>query len=215
MSYRLQRLGGNTNLTTKLRCHNCGRLATLDRVGDVQDKTFQDPEHGNMVFGMRCCPNDECKALTFFVAQAAGQIEATYPPERLDFQTDRIPPNVLTAFSEAITCHAHSCYVAAGIMVRKTLEVLCADQGAEGKNLHERLGKLKEKVLLSPPLLDGFFELKLLGNDAAHIESKTYEQVGRAEVEAAINVTKEILKGIYQYQGLLEQLQALRKDAAP
>jgi len=51
----------------------------------------------------------------------------------------------------------------------------------------------------------------LLGNDAAHIEAKTYQSIGEPEVRIAINLTKELLKAAYQYEGLLNELTALQK----
>ena len=56
--------------------------------------------------------------------------------------------------------------------------------------------------------------LRLLGNAAAHVESKTYEEIGAAELQAAIEFTKEILKGVYQYKGLLTKLQELKKKTS-
>jgi hypothetical protein len=39
-------------------------------------------------------------------------------------------------------------------------------------------------------LLAGLDDLRLLGNDAAHIESKEYEKVGQEEVEVGIERRK-------------------------
>lgn len=54
-------------------------------------------------------------------------------------------------------------------------------------------------------------ELRLLGNDAAHIESNEFEKIGKPEIEISIEFTKEILKGVYQYEGLLSRLRGLKK----
>jgi hypothetical protein len=51
----------------------------------------------------------------------------------------------------------------------------------------------------------------LLGNDAAHIEAKTYDDVGADEVLAGIELAKEIIKATNQYKGLLGRLQKLKK----
>ena len=55
-------------------------------------------------------------------------------------------------------------------------------------------------------------ELRLLGNDAAHIEANTFEQIGKEELEISIDFTKEILKAVYQYESLLERLRSLKKQ---
>jgi len=97
-------------------------------------------------------------------------------------------------------------------MVRKTLEELCHVQGAAGPNLKERIKALGTKVLLPPELLDGLDDLRLLGNDAAHIESQEFNNVGKEEVEIGIEFAKEVLKAVYQYSGLLARLRSLKRS---
>ena len=67
---------------------------------------------------------------------------------------------------------------------------------------------------LSIALLDGAKELKVLGNDAAHVIAKEYASIGREEAALSIEVAKEILKALYQHKGLVERLQKLR-NAGP
>jgi hypothetical protein len=136
---------------------------------------------------------------------------ASYPAERIDFDTANVPSNVTAAMEEAITCHASGCLIAAAIMVRKTLEELCADRKASGKNLRDRVRELGTKVVLPQELLDGLDDLRLLGNDAAHIESQEFNMVGQEEVEIGIEFTKEVLKATYQYSALLNRLRSLKK----
>jgi hypothetical protein len=50
--------------------------------------------------------------------------------------------------------------------------------------------------------------LKALGNDAAHIEAKDYDNIGRDEAEDGISLAKEILKSLYQLRGLVDRLRA-------
>jgi len=96
-------------------------------------------------------------------------------------------------------------------MVRKTLEELCRERGAQGKDLKERIRDLGTKIVIPKELLDGLDDLRLLGNDAAHIESRQYDQVGKEEVEIGIEFTKEVLKATYQYSALLNRLRGLKK----
>ncbi len=96
-------------------------------------------------------------------------------------------------------------------MVRKTLEEVCRDRGATGDNLKKRIRSLGDKVLVPNELLEGADELRLLGNDAAHVESQEFNQVGKDEVEVGIEFAKELLKAVYQYSTLLQKLRALKK----
>src|SRR5947209_13691268 len=120
-----------------------------------------------------------------------------YPAERIDFDPGNVPDAVLAALEEAVACHANRCYVAASMMVRKSLEVVCEDRAATGDNLFQRIEALARNVVLPQGYIDGLHNLRLLGNDAAHVESRDYNQVGADEVEAGIEVIKDLLRAIY------------------
>jgi hypothetical protein len=53
-------------------------------------------------------------------------------------------------------------------------------------------------------------ELRILGNDAAHVEAKVYGDVGEPQVSIALELTKEILKATYQLDTLVKKIQALK-----
>ncbi len=196
-----------------LRCPSCRQRGIFKPL--AQDISINTPT-GQYVLGQRECPDGECRTHVFFVVeQSTNQLVVSYPPERLDFDATNLPSAVLTALEEAIACHAAGCYVAAGIMVRKTLEELCEERSAQGKNLKERIADLGGKVVLPKELLDGLDDLRLLGNDAAHVDSKVFQKIGKDEVELSVEFTKEVLKAVYQYEDLLARLRALRKSSQP
>ena len=97
-------------------------------------------------------------------------------------------------------------------MVRRTLEEVCAERNAQGKDLKARIGDLRSKIVVPTELLDALDELRILGNDAAHVEAKEFENISDAGITVAIQFTKEILKSLYQYQSLLGRLRALKKQ---
>jgi len=197
--------GGNTSIPPlAARCPHCGKEAVMSQLG-------QDVGVGNnYVCGQRICPDPACKGHLFVVSQA-GSLVAAYPPVRIDFNADNIPENVRKTFEEVLDCHATGCLVACAIMVRRTLEEVCADRGATGSNLKARLTDLQSKIVLPQELIEAMDELRLLGNDAAHIEAQTFNQISTQELDVAIEFTKEILKGLYQYSSLLSKLRNLKK----
>lgn len=188
------------------RCPHCRKEAVLEPIGEhdygIQGTPF--------VCGQRRCPNPECRGHVFAVFQGATVV-ALYPPSRIDFDPEGIPTQVVRTFEEAITCRSAECFVAAAIMVRRTLEEVCADRGAAGATLKERLKELRSKNVPPQDLLGAMDELRLLGNDAAHLEAREYANVSQTEVEVAIEFTKEFLKGLYQYPSLLGRLRALKR----
>ena len=206
--------GEQQSATLSIRCPGCRREVILGSTG--ADRTFGGP-NGRFIAGQRLCPNRECRTHVFvlFISGHDGvEVIATYPPERIDFDATGLPRPVIAAFEEAVTCHSNQCWVAAAMMVRKTLEELCRDRNAKGKDLFKRLEALKDEVMLPPALLDGLDALRLLGNDAAHVESRAYEQVGKEEVEIGMAVAQEILKATYQMDTIVARLTALQRMRA-
>ena len=161
--------------------------------------------------GIKQCPNSECMALVYVVMDSNQRAIQSYPTERIDFDTSNIPQAIVSCMDEALSCHANRSYVACAIMVRRTLELLCEAKSATGATLKDRLANLKMKVVLPQELFVAMDELRLLGNDAAHIEAKTYSEVSEEETSAAIELTKEILKAVYQLDELVKRLQALKR----
>jgi hypothetical protein len=135
---------------------------------------------------------------------------SSYPAERIDFDASELPEPVQGPLEEAIECHAHECYPAAAVMVRRTLEMVCKDQGATGDNLYKRIENLGKAIVLPKGMIDALHNLRLLGNDAVHVEAQVFAEVGRQEVEVAINVVKTILQATYQMDALLSELENLK-----
>lgn len=159
--------------------------------------------------GMRVCPNPSCREIIFITQDASGL--TIFPAERLDFEPTGVPKKIVDSFEEAITGHANRCFKSAAIMVRRTLEEICSDKGAAGDNLKARLQALQSVIIVPKELMEAADELRLLGNDAAHLEAQVYDDVGKEEVEAAIDLCKEILKAVYQLGSLVSRLRGLKK----
>lgn len=201
------------NRNVSLQCPHCGHNGTFQSlVSGVNDIMTEDFVFGTYYLGIRKCPRDKCKGHLFFIMDDSGEITFTSPSEIIPFNTDNIPEQIANAFQEAIICHSNSCFIASAIMIRKTLEEICDERNAEGKNLFSRLKDLSAKILIPKELIDAMDELRLLGNDAAHIEAQTFNQVGKNEIEISIEFTKEILKAVYQYESLLSKLRSLKVD---
>ena len=191
------------------RCPHCGDFVTLERIG-------KDIEIGNdLQCGQRRCPNPRCHGHLFVVTRYNNDFVSCYPRLRIDFDTTSIPNPIIQVLKEALDCHANHDYIASAIMVRRTLEEICADKGAKGKDLRARIKALEENIVLPQELWHAMDELRLLGNDAAHVEARTFAAISQDELSVAIEFTKEILKALYQYSDLLGRLRSLKKDSQP
>lgn len=204
-----------------MRCPGCRKNGTFTGItADINDAGFQGKVTGpggredpaGITAGLRVCPNPACQELVF-VINANGRPAVSYPAERLDFDPANIPTRIVESLEEALTDHVNQCYKSAAIMVRRTLEEICADRGATGKDLKARLAALGNTIIVPQALLHAADELRILGNDAAHLEAKVYDDVGKEEAELAIELCKELLKATYQFEDLLGRLRALKKPA--
>jgi len=205
MKIQVTNSGNHAHIRAVARCPACGNEAVFEPVGEHDYIVAP-----GIVCGQRRCPNPQCKNHLFVVFKNSELIKC-YPPIRLDFNSENIPKQIVKTFEEALDCHANECFVASAIMVRRTLEEICVDRGATGNNLKEKIKDLQSKIVLPKELLAAMDELRLLGNDAAHIKAKEYENISNKELSVAFEFTKEILKGIYQYSSLLAKMRALKK----
>lgn len=206
-----------------LRCPECHRLGSFNTLKQTHDIVVQSQGdfQGSLYVGYRVCPNTSCNLLLFVAFHQVRQptLEAkvlvSYPAERIDFDASNIPQPIVDALEEAITCHGCCAYTAAAIMIRKALEELCRERNAQGKRLVDQIRDLGSKIVLPNDLINGIDSLRLLGNDAAHVELRYYDKIGKEEVEIGIEFTKEILKAAYQHSLLVSRLEALKKSAPP
>lgn len=200
-----------------MRCPVCLHEAVLDSRGSDEMIRRSGSRVLSLASGERVCPNPECRALIWVVYSLGSPVEImlSFPPERFDFDASDLPETVKEPLEEAIDCHSTGSFKASALMIRRTLEAVCQDQGvASDGSLFQRIEALGRQVVLPAAMIDGMHNLRLLGNDAAHVEARDYLEVGEAEVEAALDVTKLILNATYQSAKTLQALDALRADSS-
>jgi hypothetical protein len=205
---------GDVNLSPlSIRCPHCRELGSFDV---VRAKAVGFQKRGNIgttpaaeiySASVRICPNVKCFGLVFAI-QRGGELVELVPPQLLDFNLENLPPLCQTTLKEAVACHGAGAYRASAMLVRRLLEEICELNGAEGNTLHTRLSELRKLIILPESLFEAMNEPKALGNDAAHVEAKAYDSIGREEAEDSIELAKEILKALYQLKGLVARFQA-------
>jgi hypothetical protein len=203
-------------------CPHCSHKGVFQKQNNERpDITHQIIRENKIIYvicaSVRTCPNPSCSGVVFLLCNMSGEVKLfdCYPHISIDFDQSNIPPKISMTMKEAIECHSHGCFIAAAIMIRRTLEELCHDRQCTGNTLHAKLNDLKSKVILPSDLLDASMELKILGNDAAHVEAKDYAMIGEQEVKLAIDLAKELLKAVYQYSNLLSRLRGMRAPSQP
>lgn len=210
MKADLRQRSFNNGYNLTLKCPHCGNIGTFETI--CNDLYCKNDEGKSITIGIKKCPNPNCGGHVFVIYDYGSRsVLDSYPITKLDFNRDDIPTKIAETFEEAITCHANKCYIASAIMVRKTLEQLCKDKGAEGRNLKERIQALIETITMPKELKEGMDVLRVLGNNAAHVELTDFDVISKNELEISIDFTKEILKSVYQFDKLLNALNSLKK----
>jgi Domain of unknown function (DUF4145) len=203
---------GSRQVTVSVRCPHCSTVGAFQtpRYGFSYVKRGSSGESSigvNLFAFLRYCPNPNCKGVILTVTGDDGVLRS-FPQELLDFDATDLPQNLLATLKEAITCQSAGAFRASAMMVRRLLEEICEENHAEGKDLHARLTALKTKITLPLDLFEAMFELKALGNDAAHVDAKSYSIIGTDEAQDSIELAQEILKALYQHKNLLARLKS-------
>jgi hypothetical protein len=187
-------------------CPYCGQRGTFEAIS--RDRFIQN----QYICGQRLCPDQDCRGHLFVVLDKSHNLLFHYPFRGISLKKENIPASIIKTFDEAVTCHAQNCFVASAIMIRRTLEEICEERGAVGKNLKTRIHDLKTKILLPQELFDAMDELRLLDNDAVLVEANTFAQISSQELDVAVEFTIELLKALYQYSSLLSKMRGLKNN---
>jgi hypothetical protein len=189
-------------------CPFCGRIVTFEKLmDDLNDFHYKDWGY----IGIRYCPNPNCHHLILFSMRKNEGVRL-YPPAKVNMNIQGITERMASILNEAATCYENRCYTAAAIMIRRALEHLCDENGAKGDKLYQRLANLKTKLSIPPEMFEAMHNLRYLGNDAAHVESEHYNEVGEEEVRVGLQVAKYIIESLHINVDLLDRLKKLRKD---
>ena len=115
-----------------------------------------------------------------------------YPaPHRL---SPNIPRELRREWEEAQTCFKAKAYSACAVMVRRTLECTCEEQGVQEKTLAKSLKRMAADGLVDETLSQWANALRLVGNKGAHYTSKP---VARADAEDALAFAEALLDHLY------------------
>lgn len=112
-------------------------------------------------------------------------------PQRI---SPSIPQPLRREWEEARTCLEAKTYTACGVMVRRTLEGTCKDQGVKAKTLAAGLRELRDKGLIDGLLAEWADALRVLGNQSAHFTGK---EISREDAEDSLAFAEALLDHLY------------------
>jgi hypothetical protein len=109
------------------------------------------------------------------------------------YKGTNVPENVNDAFSSALKVN-YIDNVICLMALRRTLEIICKDQGAEGSNLQKKILDLTEKCIFPKIINEASDVLRILGNEAAHGDNVKYDE---RIIKEMINFTQIIIEYVY------------------
>jgi hypothetical protein len=186
-------------------CHSCGYPSSAHVAGKI---TGEDDDGLFELSLIRC---EHCDAASVVRQDEAGEAfpVEVWPrgPRALD---DRIPPGIRQSVTEARKCFESGSYLATAVLVRRSIEGFCADQGASHGMLHRALQDLVEREVIDERLLEWADGLRILGNVGAHF---TKQSVSKQDASDAIDLIEALLDYVYVFAAKFEEFKARRNSS--
>lgn len=115
-----------------------------------------------------------------------------------------VPDPVRRDFTEATVCFDAGAYTASVVMVRRTLEGLCAAHGIGERTLARGLTEMHARSLIDDTLAEWSAALRLIGNRGAHHG----EHLDRQAAEDALHFAEALLNHVYVLRARFDEFQA-------
>lgn len=118
-------------------------------------------------------------------------IETLYPKSTIDYTG--VPENIKTAFESALKVKNIDPAICS-LALRRVLEAICKEKGAQGKNLEHMIHDMIDKGILPPMFDDACWIVRQLGNSAAHGDNTKFSIY---QVDQTIDFMQNIINYLY------------------
>jgi len=188
-------------------CFHCGNTGLLKYIGktgwkteDVQFNEYDEIcnyiliEHEDW-FAYSCpvCKKPILISEYQFDADSTAYPIVTIQYPSLSISKEGVPNDIYSAYEAAVKTKGIDFSICL-LSLRRVLEMICKDKGANGKNLESMIADLVQKKELSPMMDDACWIIRQLGNDAAHADKiKVYQY----EIEQVIKYLANIIDYLY------------------
>jgi hypothetical protein len=191
-------------------CRKCNTKAVAGRVADYD---FPDDD-----FNVQRYVLAQCK-ICFDVMLLRHLADEKFPsrraivlwPDPARTLSAAVPEALRLEHRESRACFRSGAYTAAVVMVRRTLEGVCAEHGIKANTLVKSLEQMKTSNLIDTRLLEWAQELRVLGNEGAHFTGK---RVSRRDAEDAVALAEAILDYLYVFSAQFDEFKERRKKHA-
>ena len=122
----------------------------------------------NTYFGIRRCPDDDCKAIVFFYAIPELDGLWLYPQSKTSLRLDNVPKEIKEDALEAQSVFQAGAWKSTVVMCRRAVQGSCIERGAKPDNLANQIDELQANGLLTVQLKEWTHQIRKFGNFGAH-----------------------------------------------
>lgn len=196
-------------------CFHCGNTGLMNYVGNTY-WTYDEVERnalGDVIYAVQIeheywhvfeCPVCHKPVLIseycFDAQESRPEIKTEYPT--IAVSRDGVPKDIYSAFESAVKTKGID-YSICLLSLRRVLEMICKDKGAEGRDLEKKIDDLIEKKIFPPMIEDACWIIRQMGNDAAHADKIA---VYTYDIEQVIGYVATIIDYLYSLPYRVEKM---------
>lgn len=181
-----------------VECPRCNSKTLAESITQTIPKFATDPwiDHWYTIVQCRICYQFMLVEQPRDVSEGTRKVPKILWPQYDQELSDKIPEVLRREVSEARVCFTGGAHTAAVVMVRRTLEGICADHGMKSYPLFKSIEQMKDSGLIDGRLLEWAQALRTLGNEGAHF---TGNRVNRQDAEDSLAFAAAILNYMYVF----------------
>ena len=188
-------------------CYSCGNTGVLNKIAAFDNSTYEyhENEAGTVIgqslventewYLFRCpvCGNPVLVSSYGYSGMPENSEEVIIEYPKVDICYDGVPPKIKNAFESAVKTKGIDKAICL-LSLRRTLEMICKDKNAKGRNLESKINNLIEEKVLPEMMNDAFWIIRQNGNDAAHADDVYFTEY---EVQEVIKYVAIIIDYLY------------------
>jgi Domain of unknown function (DUF4145) len=190
-----------------VRCPKCERDRHLKPHGEYFHRDDESEPIVRYTFGgCATCGTPFVVEQTDYGGGFDGEESSIVYPEDDGSVKATLPPVVRASYDAARGCQVAKQWMPAAVMVGRTLEAVCHDQGSQ-KTMAADLKDLRDQGKISEELWQSSEQLRFLRNIGAHPSS---DPITREDAEDSMNLLQAILETLYHLRPKFEAMKARR-----
>lgn len=195
-----------------LTCPHCGVLAEFTARHAWQENH---PTHGERSLGVWTCTS--CRLPIVGTRHpTTGDPDTWWPTEARTRDYPDVPGHIAQDASEAHVCFSVAAIKASVVMARRAVQAMAVHKGATPrKNLYAQIDELGDAQIITPSMKDVTHEIRLTGNEGAHVDTESDDALADLNSEEAADVLMfmdSLLEHVYQLPARVERIRQRRAE---